>query len=216
MLKADLVSPNWIAFAEYAFTLGLTYPCSSIVSDFFTVTGLSFIQAMPIIWRVLYWINLLNENKKLNIGVEELASVYDLQTYGSSRFLFKVKLGRNHLVLKSKQNDGPWKERYFFVKRASIPDGKVWPQEWIIKGRILISSIMFGSDSYNFSFYDAAPRFEELAPGSADTEEKIQSVLSLPDVERSFRLEFFPTQEASSNTEMSSGMFILIVRIYIH
>ena len=101
----------------------------------------------------------------------------------------------------------PWKERYFFVKRASIPDGKVWPQEWTIKGRILISSIMFGSDSYNFSFCDAAPKFEELAPGSADTEERIQAVLSLPDVERSFRLEFFPAQETSSNTEMTSGMF---------
>ena len=122
-LKEDLISPNWIAFPEYPFTLGLTYPFPGIVSDFFAVTGLSFIQAMPIIWRVLYWVNLLNENKKLNIGVEELASVYDLQTYGSSRLLFKVKPGRNHLVLKSKQNDGPWKERYFFVKRASIPDG---------------------------------------------------------------------------------------------
>ena len=93
MLKADLTSPNWITFPEYPFTLGLKYPFPGIISDFFMITGLSFIQTMPIIWRVLYWINLLNENKKLNIGVEELASVYDLQTYGSSRFLFKVKPG---------------------------------------------------------------------------------------------------------------------------
>ena len=26
MLKADLISPNWIAFPEYHFTLGLKYP----------------------------------------------------------------------------------------------------------------------------------------------------------------------------------------------
>ena len=93
---------------------------------------------MPIIWRILYWIHQLNEKKNLNIGVEEFASVYDLQTYGSSRFLFKVKPGQNHLVLRSKQNDGPWKERFFFVKRASIPDGNLWPEEWILKGRALI------------------------------------------------------------------------------
>jgi hypothetical protein len=153
MLKADLISPNWIAFPEYPFTLGLKYPFPGIVSEFFKITGLSFIQAMPIIWRVLYWINLLNQNKKLNIGVEDLASVYDLSTYGSSRFLFKVKPGQNHLVLRSKQNDGPWKERFFFVKRASIPDGDLWPQEWILKGRVLTSFILFDSDTYDFSSF---------------------------------------------------------------
>ena len=136
MLKADLISSNWIEFPEYPFALGLRYPFPGIISDFFKVTGLSFIQAMPIIWRILYWIHQLNERKNLNIGVGELASVYDLQTYGSSRFLFKVKPGQNHLVLRSKQNDGPWKERFFFVKRASIPDGSLWPQEWILKGRV--------------------------------------------------------------------------------
>ena len=57
MLKADLISPNWIAFPEYPFTLGLKYPFPRIISDFFTITGLSFIQTMPIIWCILYWIN---------------------------------------------------------------------------------------------------------------------------------------------------------------
>jgi hypothetical protein len=210
LMKADLVSPNWIAFPEYPFTLGLKYPFPDIVSDFFKVTGISFIQAMPIIWRVLYWINQMNQNKKLNIGIGELASVYDLSTYGSSRFLFKVKPGKNHLVLKSKRNDGPWKERFFFVKRASIPDGNLWPQEWVLQGRaIVIFRFSFYSDTYiPFSFFfDSAPRFEELAPESADTEEKIRSVFALSDIERSFRLELFPTQEASSNSEMTSGIF---------
>ena len=148
MLKADLISPNWIAFPEYPFTLGLKYPFPGIISESFRVTSLSFIQAMPIIWCVLYWINHLNQSKKLNIGVGELASVYDLSTYGSSRFLFKVKTGQSHLVLRSKQNDGPWKEKFFFVKRASIPDGNLWPQEWVLKGRVLISFMLFDSDSY--------------------------------------------------------------------
>ena len=74
------------------------------------------------------------------------------------------------MVLKSKQNDGPWKERFFFMKRGSIPDGERWPQEWIIKGRILISLAVSDSDSYNFFFCDAAPKFEELAPESVDSE----------------------------------------------
>ena len=90
---------------------------------------------MPVIWRILYWINLLNEKNEIKIGVNELASVYDLQTHGSSRFLFKLKTGKNRLVLKSKQNDGPWKERFFFVKRKSIPNGEDLPAEWIRKGR---------------------------------------------------------------------------------
>ena len=90
---------------------------------------------MPVIWRVLYWVDLLNEKRGMKIGVSELAFVYDLQTHGSSRFLFKVKTGKTHLVLKSKQNDGSWKERFFFVKRKSIPDGEDLPMEWIRKDR---------------------------------------------------------------------------------
>ena len=90
---------------------------------------------MPVIWRILYWIDFLNEKNEMKIGVNELASVYDLKTHGSSRFLFKLKTGRNRLVLKSKQNDGPWKEQFFFVKRKSIPNGEELLAEWIRKGR---------------------------------------------------------------------------------
>ena len=126
-LKSDLISPNWVAFPEYPFLLGLSYPFPGIIAEFFRDTKISFIQTMPVIWRILHWIHRLKVNKGLNIGLGELASVYDLQTYGSSRFLFKVKKGRIHLVLKSRQNDGAWKERFFFVKRESIPDGDLLP-----------------------------------------------------------------------------------------
>ena len=69
---------------------------------------------MPVVWRILYWIDHLNRSKCLNIGLNELACVYDLSTFGNSRFLLKVKTDRSPLVLKSKHNDGAWKGRYFF------------------------------------------------------------------------------------------------------
>jgi hypothetical protein len=134
-VKSDFVSSTWVAFPDYPFSLGLKYPFTGLIAEFVEVTKISYIQAMPVIWRILYWINLLNEKNEMKIGVNELASVYDLQTHGSSRFLFKLKTGKNRLVLKSKQNDGPWKERFFFVKRKSIPNGEDLPAEWIRKGR---------------------------------------------------------------------------------
>ena len=67
--------------------------------------------------------------------------------------------------------------------------------------------LLFTSESYNFS-RETAPKFEELAPGSMDTEDKVQSILTLADVERSFRLEFFPVQETSSNTAMPSDIVL--------
>ena len=69
--------------------------------------------------------------------------------------------------------------------------------------------LLFTSESDNLSC-DTAPKFEELATGSVDTEDKVQSVLALADVERSFRLEFFPVQETSSNTEMPLGMVLFL------
>ena len=64
-----------------------------------------------------------------------MASIYDLSTFGSSRFMLRVKTNKPHLILKSKQNDGAWKEKYFFVRRNSIPEGDSLPRLWIKKGR---------------------------------------------------------------------------------
>ncbi|MER8245186.1 hypothetical protein, partial [Acinetobacter baumannii] len=69
--------------------------------------------------------------------------------------------------------------------------------------------LLFTSESY-ILFRKTAPKFEELAPGSMYTEDKVQSVLVLADVERSFILEFFPVQETSSNTEMPLGMILFL------
>ena len=101
-VKSDLVSPTWVAFPNYPFSLGLKYPFTGLIAELFETTKVSYIQAMPVICRVLYWIDLLNEKNGTKIGMSELAFVSDLQTHGSSRFLFKVKTGRTHLVLKSK------------------------------------------------------------------------------------------------------------------
>ena len=68
--------------------------------------------------------------------------MYDLQTFGSSRFIFKVKTGHPHLVLKTRHNDKTWKGRFFFVKRSSIPQCTDLPYEWITKGRTILVFLM--------------------------------------------------------------------------
>lgn len=47
------VSPSWVCLPEYPFSLSLSYPFSGIISEFFKVTKISYIQAMPVIWRIL-------------------------------------------------------------------------------------------------------------------------------------------------------------------
>ena len=71
---------------------------------------------MLVIWRFFYWVNHLNCSMGLNIGLNELAYVYDLLTFGNSCFLSKAKTDKSPLILKSKDNDGAWKGKYFFYE----------------------------------------------------------------------------------------------------
>lgn len=68
--------------------------------------------------------------------LSELAHIYELSTFRSSYFLFKVKTNKRHLSLTTKQNDGAWKYNFFFVKRESIPNGDLLPMKWVKKVRI--------------------------------------------------------------------------------
>lgn len=138
LIQLEFVSPTWVCFLEYPFSLGLKYPFPRTISKFFRVTGISYIQAMPIVWRILYWIDQINQSKGLDIGLLELACVYDLTTFGNSRFLLKFKTHRTPLVLKTKQNDGSWKGKYLFLRRDFVPNGDLFPDVWVKKGRILL------------------------------------------------------------------------------
>lgn len=84
--QPDLASLSWLYFSGYPFGLGLKYPFPRVISKFFEITQISYIQAMPIVWRVLFWIEKLNQSRGLDIVLVKLAHVYDVATFGNSRF----------------------------------------------------------------------------------------------------------------------------------
>ena len=133
---SDFVSDVWVAFPATPFTIGYSYPFPAFTQSFFSLTGISYIQAMPMIWRVLCTLERIIEQKGIDLGMAELAELYDLTTFGSHRYLLKRKAGEDHPVFKVTKNDTNWKRRFFFVRRDSIPDGKDLPKEWATHGRI--------------------------------------------------------------------------------
>ncbi|KAF5774545.1 hypothetical protein HanXRQr2_Chr13g0601791 [Helianthus annuus] len=133
---SDSVSNTWVAFPATPFTIGYSYPFPSFTQSFFSLTGISYIQAMPMIWRVLYTFERIIEQEGIDLGMAELAEFYDLTTFGSHRYLLKRKAGEDHPVFKVTKNDTNWKRRFFFVRRDSIPDGKDLPKEWATHGRV--------------------------------------------------------------------------------
>lgn len=128
--KADLMSSIWVCFLSYPFSIGMTYPFSKLVTDFFDVTGLAYSQVMPMIWRFLYTIDRLNDIHGTHIGLPEICSFYKLWTHGSNRYVFKVRSSSECLLGKTKSNDGDWKRGFFFVRRDSI-GGESLPEKWI-------------------------------------------------------------------------------------
>ncbi|KAJ0476986.1 hypothetical protein HanHA300_Chr13g0483371 [Helianthus annuus] len=138
---SDFVSDAWVAFPATPFTLGYSYPFPAFTQSFFSLTGMSYIQAMPMIWRVLCTLERIIEQEGIDLGMSELAELYDLTTFGSCRFLLKRKAGEDHPVFKVTKNDTNWKRRFFFVRRDTIPNGEDLPKEWATHGRIEAISV---------------------------------------------------------------------------
>ena len=136
-LRSDAISKTWVCFPAYSFKIGYSYPFPALTTSFFKRTGLSFIQAMPMIWRTLFTLERLISERAIDFGLEEMAMVYHIRSHGSSRYIFKTQSGRDHLVLRSTQSTENWKKQFFFVKRSSIPGGDSLPYKWITKCRVL-------------------------------------------------------------------------------
>jgi hypothetical protein len=135
-VRSDFISVTWVCFLAYPFTIGFKYPFPSFVSDFFRATGLSYAQAMPVVWRILHVLNHLVEDLGLDIRVSDLATLYNLRTHGSSRFVLQLIRKEVCPVFKTTKNEDAWKNKFFFVKRASIPGGPDLPMKWPTKGRV--------------------------------------------------------------------------------
>ena len=135
-LKSDSVSDTWVTFPAMPFQLGFSYPFPPLTQEFFELTGLSYIQAMPMLWRVLCTLERLVAQGDIEIGMSEISHLYNLYTHGSFRYLFKCKPDQPHPILKVTKNDSNWRNQFFFVRRDSIPDGARLPQKWNTDGRI--------------------------------------------------------------------------------
>ncbi|KAJ0618296.1 hypothetical protein HanLR1_Chr02g0049321 [Helianthus annuus] len=133
---SDHTSDSWVAFPVTPFAIGYKYPFPAFTQAFFSLTGISYIQAMPMIWRVLYTLERIIEQEGIDLGMAELGELYDLTTSGSHRYLFKRRPGEEHPIFKATKNDTNWKRRFFFVRRDTIPDGKDLPKKWATHGRI--------------------------------------------------------------------------------
>ncbi|MFS7927234.1 hypothetical protein Hanom_Chr04g00306591 [Helianthus anomalus] len=129
--KRDCVSDAWITLPTTPFLIGFTYPFPALTQSFFTLTGMCYIQAMPMMWRVLYTLENIIKQEGVEIGVSELSRLYNIVSHGSYRFLFKHKPGQPHPILKTTKNDTHWRNQFFFVRRDSIPDGKDLPKKRI-------------------------------------------------------------------------------------
>ncbi|MFS7978357.1 putative mRNA splicing factor SYF2 [Helianthus anomalus] len=105
-----------------------------------------------------------------------LPIAYHLQSRGFSRFLL-FSTSKDHLILKASKNEDEWRRKFFFVKRDSIVKGVNLPMKWL-----------------------TFANFKELAPPSAESEQRIKEIYRLPESERTFSLYFASlSQKSSSN-----------------
>ncbi|KAJ0467768.1 hypothetical protein HanIR_Chr14g0688951 [Helianthus annuus] len=97
---SDYISGTWVGFPVTPFMIGYTYPFPEFTQSFFSLTGISYIQVMPMIWGVLYTLERIIEQEGIDLGMSELAEMYDLTTFGSTDICSNENLVKNTPFLK--------------------------------------------------------------------------------------------------------------------
>ncbi|MFS7908014.1 hypothetical protein Hanom_Chr01g00078241 [Helianthus anomalus] len=119
------VETRWVVgrvcFLAAPFQIGYSYPFPEFTQHFFTLTGLSYNKAMPMLSRVLYTLEQIIRDEGLDFNISEPSRLYNLVSHGSHRFLFKAKPQQPLPLLKTTKNDTCWRNHFFFVRRNTIP-----------------------------------------------------------------------------------------------
>ncbi|MFS7977895.1 hypothetical protein Hanom_Chr10g00909351 [Helianthus anomalus] len=68
-MKSDCESESWVTFPAAPFQIRYDYPFLAFTQSFFTLTGLWYIQAMAMLWRVLFTLEHIIENEGIDIGL---------------------------------------------------------------------------------------------------------------------------------------------------
>ncbi|MFS7965178.1 hypothetical protein Hanom_Chr08g00759061 [Helianthus anomalus] len=68
-VHSNVISPVWGCFPALPFLLGYFYPFSDLTQRFFTLTRISYSQAMPILWRVLYTVEEIIKAEDLDFNL---------------------------------------------------------------------------------------------------------------------------------------------------
>ncbi|KAF5810431.1 hypothetical protein HanXRQr2_Chr04g0169341 [Helianthus annuus] len=87
-LRSDMSSTEWLCFNAFPFTLGLRFPFYDFITDFFRITGLSFSQTMPMLWRVLVVLDRIKNTHIPELSVNDLLIAYRLRSHGLAGFCF--------------------------------------------------------------------------------------------------------------------------------
>lgn len=90
-IKFNFLSPTWICFYDFPFSIELSFLFPSLISRFYEVTRFAYAQIMLVFWRILYWLVHLNEFEGLNLGLLKIENTYDLRTFGFLMCIFKIK-----------------------------------------------------------------------------------------------------------------------------
>ncbi|KAM0052827.1 hypothetical protein Hdeb2414_s0007g00252911 [Helianthus debilis subsp. tardiflorus] len=183
-VRSDTSSDEWVCFFTYPFSLGLRYPFPPFISRFFELTGLSYVQTMPMVWRVLMVLDQIKSRHCPDLCIKDLPIAYRLRSHGNSHFLL-FSTSKNPLILKATKNEYQWQRKFFFVKRDSIDEGFDLPVRWLTNAN-----------------------FRDLAPPSAESQPRIKEVYRLPATERTFSLSL-----TNSSQKSSSEMYVPIINL---
>ncbi|KAF5786149.1 hypothetical protein HanRHA438_Chr10g0449351 [Helianthus annuus] len=134
-LRSDVSSKEWICFSAYPFSPGLRYSFPEFMMQFFCITGLSFAQTMPVVWRVLIVLNQIKTYHVPDLCIEDIPIAYRLRSHGNNRFLL-FSTSNNPLIFKVTQNEDEWKRKFLFFRCDSIAEGDSLPVKWLTTGRI--------------------------------------------------------------------------------
>ena len=99
----------------------MTFPFSSLVTDFLRILDVSPSQLLPTAWRILACLDSIKAKYQLGIDVSVVSYSYQAKKFSGGLYGLVGHKKRDPLILNLELvHDRGWKNEFFFVKKVSL------------------------------------------------------------------------------------------------
>lgn len=127
----DWYNKGWVCFYYYPSEVGMKFPFSNLAQNLLTVLNVSSAESMLMTWRILAYLDVVEEICHLGMDVNVISYSYVTKKFKNYRYELTTKKKYEAFILNLDIiNVRGWKRELFVEKSSLIEEGSYLRDKW--------------------------------------------------------------------------------------